>query len=237
MKYIELVENRDVLRNKTQVFKLIKENCQEILDVYKMTSSYNPHAFLYRGIGSNDKLIFSDIRQDRRPTDMNNLVHEILHDRFQSLGIETTRKNSIFTTPLYHIANNWGKDTYIIFPFDGFKYVWFRGLKDYSFWTLKYNSNEVISRYASKYLDINVADRNHIKDIEVNQETLRQLPSDKFEEMIKEIDNGISKLNPETVMIEYAIVHKAYEILVSGSKYIGINNKIFENLKDDILNL
>ena len=111
---------------------ILKAQCSEILAAYKEAG--NP---IYRGIrGARDQVVITQIRQDRKPVEMQGDWHETLHQGFIAAGLKATRKNAIFCTSNYRIASDWG-DVYAIFPKNGWTVTVFKEFKDdYTFYKL-----------------------------------------------------------------------------------------------------
>ena len=130
---------------------IIKQNCKTMLKAYQTVGKP-----LYRGINSSPEAGYSNsafsfitgIRQDRKPVQMGSDFHDVLHNTFVDMGIDVTRKNSIFCTSSFYIADMWGEVT-IIFVKDGWKGLVFEDRRrGYTFGTL-----QGVSRIAPEFRD------------------------------------------------------------------------------------
>ena len=106
-------------------WKLVEENCSQILEIYKR----NKAVFL-RGAGGGLSIFVSSPREDRSPRDLDPKLHDIAVEYFQKKGFKANRDNSIFVSgqkldSLRKITTYgyYGR-TYIIFPYDNFDYTW-----------------------------------------------------------------------------------------------------------------
>ena len=103
---------------------IIESNCSEMLAAYRQTKK-----LLYRGLGSNEQVVITNIRSDRRPVEMYKPTHELLQTAFTEVGLKANRSNSIFCSCLQRTANEWGWHTYVIFVKDGWSGTVFVGVK------------------------------------------------------------------------------------------------------------
>lgn len=124
MKIIEfLSENRviSITKPDDSTFKRIKSECSKIIGVYK-----NSKKFLYRGEqdAQTPQIFKAWIHKDRKPVEMPIDRHNDFNKTLSSLGFDSHRGNSIFTTGSKSIAKEWGRPC-VIFPTDGYKFTWF----------------------------------------------------------------------------------------------------------------
>lgn len=126
----DLVINTQTMYEPEEQIAFIKEHldleteCSQILSVYRQTNQ-----FLYRGMRNRPAVFRSGIRDDRKPLEMPEWIHNLLLKAYRRLGVAAHRGNSIFATPDEKIADVWG-DAYIIFPTNGFKFSWFTTITD-----------------------------------------------------------------------------------------------------------
>ena len=105
--------------------EMIKTNCGDALRSMDRTQK-----FLHRGVGGNPPEIFvSRSREDRRPVDSDEGLTKIYDNFLKQLGFKSLRSNSIFCSPQYRVAREYGAVFYI-FPFDGFNFTWSKNISD-----------------------------------------------------------------------------------------------------------
>lgn len=116
--------------------KIIKRDCSEIWNAYKKTGK-----FLYRG--SNN--LYHDFqlikpRIDRKPKNTRPEIQKYLDNEFQKMYGWKPRTEGVFVTGNIGDANYYGEYLYIIFPLNGFKYLWsekvvdlFANMPDFTF--------------------------------------------------------------------------------------------------------
>lgn len=112
---------------------VVKAHCGQILTAYKKSQRG-----LFRGVdGANMTAdsISVNIRNERKPIDVGIKMHNVLHDTFVGLGLEATRKNSIFCTTDRSAARDWGTPV-LVFPKDGWSGTVFEKFKR----TMAYNA-------------------------------------------------------------------------------------------------
>lgn len=101
----------------------IKDNCSEILNAYKKAKM-----FLFRGINKEkrlDTLIKKKPRKRRKPLDTPKEVQKELDLVFLDKFGWKPRAQGVFATSDYSNAGEYAKSTpHIIFPFDGFEFLW-----------------------------------------------------------------------------------------------------------------
>lgn len=118
-------EESDSSQSLAKFVALLKRDCSQSIMAYKKTG-----AVLYRGIrNSNYGEFKAKTRDNRRPMDTGEKSHNILDKMLKASGFETTRSNSIFTSSSTAQANMYG-DLYVIFPVNGFKFLWNEKYKD-----------------------------------------------------------------------------------------------------------
>lgn len=108
--------------------KMIKRDCKQILKVYQDTNRV-----FYRGVKKSTTPAFvGKPRKNRVPTDLDASIQSFFDEALEELGVDARRGNSIFMSPGYYTAQDWGT-VYAIFPKDGAKYLWFDGLADHEY--------------------------------------------------------------------------------------------------------
>lgn len=118
-----------------QFIELVRGECGDWLKACQAGNNV-----VYRGMqdtGPESFLIGGRIRPDRRPLQMPQEAHELLHLAYLELGLKATRKNSLFCTCEFPTAKAWG-DVFIVFPRDGWSVTaWQSGETGYSFYDHK----------------------------------------------------------------------------------------------------
>jgi hypothetical protein len=214
MKLIELNEAIRPVKDITpeQFAAAIAKECSEIVKGYK-----DAQGTLYRGIKLPPGPAFLlNILKDRKPVQMDKVQHEYLHKAMLELGINSTRKNSIFCTTSPAIAKDWGPDLYHIFVRNGWEGLVYK---------------EVQHGYAFEKLDKIAYSVLHTYD-----EPAR-LTGDAA---ISKIMHGIEDLDPfpfDTADTLEDVISTGYQdITITGSSYYAlkrdssITKKIFEIL-------
>lgn len=142
----------DLYDKRIKSLQKVQKECSEICDIYKKTKR-----FLLRG--SNNTYYgyqYLTPREDRRPKDMDSTVHKLLDDAFHKLYGWKPRSQGVFcTSDIMEVSNNYGLP-YIIFPVNGFKYIWSSSIEDlygnefdsvkwnemsYNYWQSKHKSS------------------------------------------------------------------------------------------------
>lgn len=106
------------------------DNCSEIIEIYKKTNR-----FLYRGLHKKqpvDKIILKKPRKMRKPKDTSLNIHKIADKVFLENFGWKVRTQGVFATSDYDASKQYGANNHvhIIFPFDGFEYVWSSKVED-----------------------------------------------------------------------------------------------------------
>jgi hypothetical protein len=97
----------------------IKRRCKKILEDYRKTNR-----IFYRGTYENGSNIFiGKPFNDRRPRDTDRRNQKLIDDKLSKMGFTALRKNSIFVTASGMDIAHYG-DRFVIFPIDGFSYMW-----------------------------------------------------------------------------------------------------------------
>lgn len=156
----DIIEKIDRVTKKDEKIKLyenfffhIKDECSQIIKIYKITS--NSDRFLFRGIknNKNNRILVLNIKEDRKPRDTPHDIHNFFDETIEKLGFDTNRSNSIFCIPKLSDAKFYGKP-YIVFPNNGFKYLWGKNIKDLYVLLLKINHREIKKIYNQNKLSI-----------------------------------------------------------------------------------
>lgn len=106
--------------------RFIKKHCGQILDIYRSTNK-----FLYRGMAHIDRDILLGKTPINRPSvDTPNGVHRQLNHVLRCAGFKALRSNCIFCTSERSCTKMYG-NPYIIFPVDGFSYMWCKDSRDF----------------------------------------------------------------------------------------------------------
>jgi len=116
--YLEKMKLRPTMGVK-KMFAILNSECSEFLKVFKETQK-----FLYRGLRNYESVFEGRSREDRSPKDSINEVSERLDQALKNAGFSALRSNSIFTTTDEHFAGTYGHTLYLIFPKNGFHFLY-----------------------------------------------------------------------------------------------------------------
>lgn len=206
-----------------QLAKIIKKNCGIMLKAYQKSGKV-----LYRGMKTGEavqnskidipamSVIATGIRKDRRPVEMDNDVHELLHDAFMSVGLTVTRKNAIFTSANKAVASDWGK-TFVVFVKDGWQGLYFENAKTtYSFYDLRNVGDHV-------YMNVSQIKRGNWDDSE---------KKDMIKTEMETLQDSVSNLGPvefkDVKNLSYVLENNFYEVLIAGDSYIAVSVPVFK---------
>lgn len=116
-----------------EIAQILRDKCGKFIAGYRKSGP----KVLYRGISGVGRegplCVYSPIRTDRRPVDMESDRHELISAAMEKLNMPT-RKNGLFVTASKGIASGWGS-LYIVFLEDGWQGVVFEnvGHDDYAY--------------------------------------------------------------------------------------------------------
>jgi hypothetical protein len=114
--------------NLSQVMRKLQANCGQFLRDAKYAGR-----LLFRGKAGSRSLntpsFVGDSIPDRRPTDLNKVIHDNLNRVMLGMGYTATRGNSIMCTSDLEMAREYGSP-YLIFPLNGFSFTWSTKTKD-----------------------------------------------------------------------------------------------------------
>lgn len=195
MKLIDLFEEDDDF-DYDSIVNTIKTECGEMLKAYRQSSG----RVLYRGTATKG-LVFSqaEIRQDRRPVEMDVSSHNLINKALASLDLPT-RGNSLFVSADLDIARSWGEPAVIFIP-DGWKGLVYDKISaaDYSFDKLMDAAGDLIAFYD------NMSE----------------------EEKIKKMAESILKLKPRTFTtatdLRDVLIRQTADILIHGQSYYKLS--------------
>lgn len=172
------------------LYRKIVRDCSQILDIYQSAKHV-----IYRGENEKFAGFESTIHTDRHPRSLSIEGQKNTDAALKRAGFKTLRSNSIFCTSDVDMAKPWGDSVYIIFPLNGFEYLYsaYRDLpsnNDYMFYHLY--PADVLTRGNETQEKIN-----------------------------KVFDEIIARLKLKNEDLEWAITHKR-EIMISKSKYYAV---------------
>lgn len=108
------IENKNILN----IFQKIKENCSEILKLYRKTGRV-----FWRGTNHYVTLKKFKPRKNRKPYDMSIFFQKLLNKKFNEKFGWNPRSEGVFATQSKDITGMYGTPN-IFLPFDGFEYLW-----------------------------------------------------------------------------------------------------------------
>lgn len=123
-----LWESKEIFWEKEKDMDKIYTNCSEIVKIYKKTNE-----FFYRGLkykpGTKNKMIRKKPRKLRRPRDTS-IEAQKAFDKYmlEKFGWKP-RAQGVFATSDFYDAEGYGGG-HIIFPYDGFEYIWSPKMED-----------------------------------------------------------------------------------------------------------
>jgi len=195
-----------------KIVKFITKNCGTMLDAYQKTGRV-----LYRGMDTDHKVVYTNIRPDRRPIEMNPEIHNFSIEWFEDLGLKAHRGNSIFCSAKEETAQEWGRgECHIIFVRDGWNGTIFEGRRN------SYVFHD-IERYGNRLLGAQLKKSSELELKELSEKILLNLKT-------------LGPKNFSTSEELQIILKKGYkDILITGKDYIGIDYDYFvDNLMDDL---
>lgn len=144
-----LFENDNVYWTKQKDIDKIHANCSDIVKIYKKTNK-----FFYRGLlkwVDNEKMIKKKPRLRRKPKDMDQHMQKLFDAYFYEKFGWMPRSQGVFATTSYITSIDYG-NPHVIFPFDGFEYIWSAKIADmYSEIGSPYERYGDPSSYIQKY--------------------------------------------------------------------------------------
>ncbi len=132
--FLTEIEFDEAQQQLEEVAELIKRDCQPWLKeagknlFYRGLDSKSSGGYL-KPLFDTDLFLKGSVRNDRRPKDSPNWLHDALNDYFISKVGVPLRSASLFVAADYGLASNYGK-TYMIFPIGNFNYAWSKHTAD-----------------------------------------------------------------------------------------------------------
>lgn len=118
-----------------EITKMIKKDCSQyyrfLIKNFKNKKVHN-FPFLWRGTYARGDADISKVipRKNRQPKDMPGDLHEILDDYFYKKFGWRPRSEGVFCAAARSTAEGYGDRPFLIFPFDGYKYLWNKKVDD-----------------------------------------------------------------------------------------------------------
>jgi hypothetical protein len=132
-KIVEIAKEERQIKTKGQfdagkVIQYINTNCQPFLKMMAKEGIKRP---LYRGINADygHEVMIKKVRKNRRPTDTDTRLHNLLSAAFTSVFGWSARSQGVFATGHDHDAYSYGK-VYAIFPIGNFKFIYSKNIGD-----------------------------------------------------------------------------------------------------------
>jgi hypothetical protein len=126
----------------------IERECSQIIILYK-----NRKKYLYRGLQKTTEDFGTKIpRQNRKPKDTSIGTHEMYDDAFEKRFGWRARSEGVFATASVDIARGYGKAS-IIFPTNGFKYIWSTSFDDLYTDAIQFHHDEVYNMVYQEMVD------------------------------------------------------------------------------------
>ena len=228
---IDTYLNESKIETLEEFTELVKRDCSKFL---KEVSSSK--TFLYRGLkGVSDDMGIKTPRTDRMPKDTSKKGHEYLGNLFKKYHGWNARKEGVFCFGNPAWADDYGI-TYIIFPVNGYKYVWSDDITDLTV----YVQDDYNFSYDGEYTTFSIL----WSDLRLNAFVLYIFDKDEenvddyesvegkiLDKAEKELSNNIKNYNKNN--LNKAITnHNDHEISLKCKKYyyIEYSGKIKDNL-------
>ena len=188
-----------------KIAPILKKECSQILKVMKKD------VFLYRGMKKGGEPFIERVpRTDRTPLDTSTTMHDIMNEYFKEKFGWAARSEGLFCTTSPSQARFYG-DVYIIFPVNGYKFIWSPLVHD-------------LFDKQNKFIKSFMKDRAGTKSdlhafIDMSQTNSREIKEDVFSMLdnLKYTDKSLQK----------SIIFNS-EVMVKCNKYYAINkNKYY----------
>jgi hypothetical protein len=129
-----------------KLLSIISNKCSYILTEYKKTSKV-----LYRGIKTIKHYFIDKSPVNRMPTATDKQIQIQLDKQLFYAGFTALRSNSIFCTSKFTAARNYSSCVYVIFPIDGFDYMWCNTARDltvtYDLYHIDITNNDIHNKF------------------------------------------------------------------------------------------
>lgn len=131
MRYEELMQTplKHILVTKSldgfeECWEAIEKECSDIVSFYREHKKV-----FYRGTRRGELFFKGVPREDRKPLDTPQVVHDALEGWLKEHGFAARRSNSLFITSDVSVTHHYGQP-FVIFPKNGFQYTWFEKSRD-----------------------------------------------------------------------------------------------------------
>lgn len=131
------ISSKDFKENREMILSELDAHCRPWLDA---VGAENTKAYLknwkdhyYRGATVNTrKEWIKPVRQDRKPLDTPEMIHEFIQDVYRKNGIAANRGNSAFITREESVAQSYGTGTaYVVMAVGDFQTSMLQGVRDF----------------------------------------------------------------------------------------------------------
>jgi hypothetical protein len=199
-------DDNDIYVLDTTTMLKIKKECSDIIKIYDKSNRV-----LYRGVTSNVKInnhvVKLTPRTDRKPKDTNMVIHKIFDDVLYKKFGWRPRSEGIFCTSNIFTSASYGNVVGIVFPKNGFDYVWSHKVNDFY--------SDIIDTVEFKDIMLDILNKNKTTDIKKGEYTKEQLKY--MNEIIKNtLDEYTNDYLENAVMIGNEVMIKCdyYYLLV-----------------------
>lgn len=243
--YVEKIKQRPTM-GETKIMDILERECSEWLTIVRKYRK-----FLYRGLRLDASVFEGRSSQDRKPQTGDQATVKKFDHALASAGFQALKSNSIATTTDYVMASNYGWNTFIIFPKNGY-HLTTTNARELSLydnkWLLDSGKLEDFAEELQEWLTANVENWNWtdlgynlryrywsslFSDIreEFDQLGNRYKLPNKFDVKMEDFmatDEGIiRKYEPTSTDIAHSM-RNGNEILING-EYWAFNRKIWDN--------
>lgn len=112
-------------RSQRTMVQILEQECSEFLVTLRKVNVHAwSHVWLYRGQRGSASVLEGRSRIDRTPKDSRSDLSDLLDEHLENMGFHALRRNSIFTTTQRSFAKDYGDNLYLIFPKNGFHFLW-----------------------------------------------------------------------------------------------------------------
>ena len=209
---IDMYLNEAKIETIGEFSELVKRDCSKFLKEIKQSKR-----FVYRGISGVGKMGIKTPRPDREPKDMSLAGHNYLGKLFKKYHGWNARKEGVFCFGDVGDASSYG-DTYIVFPVDGYKYLWSDDIND----LYSCMEEEKYMKYDGHYTDFSVLwDEDKLctfmMEFDYNSEDENDLLFKADNEL-----NILIKNYSNNNLTKYLTVYSNYELVLKCKKYYYI---------------
>jgi len=229
MRYKQYI-NEDVEEQRKReyynILKVLYDDCMPFInDLIRQGWDHFTKAdpLMYSGRNSSMSVIVGEIRKDRKPSDTEQIKHEMYDDMFYEKFKIRGRSNAIFCTGTTTTASGYGSNVYMIFPVGKYKFIWSNSVRDLY-------QDLLISRieweYDDKYQEWLRKQQSKEAQTLDHPNTIWYAPDWLQDQFEKEIKNKIISTYSNKDILK--ALRSKKEIMVSGKTYVGLDHMKYQ---------